>query len=151
MYKKILVPLDGSKLSEAVLKHVVTIATSCQIPEVVLIRIRKPLDNSVRATLNAEIAEELDQAYNDEADSYLRKVAKKLEKKGIGVKVEVFEGDPAEKIIKYSKDNDVDLIIMSTHGRSGFSRIVFGSVADKVLRQTEVPLLLRPASHGGLR
>ena len=148
MYKKILVPLDGSELSEAVLNHVITIATSCQVPEVALIRVREPLDNSVRIALDAEIAEELDQAYNDEAASYLKRIAKKLEKKGVGVKVEVLEGNPAEEIIKYSKSNEVDLIVMSTHGRSGFSRLVFGSVADKVLRQTEVPILLRPAGHG---
>ena len=151
MYKKILVPLDGSELSEAVLNHVIIIATSCQVPEVVLIRVREPLDNSVRVTLDAEIAKELDQAYNDEAASYLKSIAKTLEKKGIGVKVEVLEGNPAEKIIKYSKDNEIDLIVMSTHGRSGFSRIVFGSVADKVLRQTEVPLLLRPAGHSAIK
>ena len=147
MYKKILVPLDGSELSEAVLNHVISIATGCQVPEVILIRVREPLDSSVRVALDPEIAEDLDQAYNDEAASYLEKIAKKLEKKGIGVKLEVLEGNPAEEIIKYSKDNKVDLIVMSTHGRSGFSRIVFGSIADKVLRQTEVPLLLRPAGH----
>ena len=147
MYKKILVPLDGSELSEAVLDHVVTIAKGCQVPEVILIRVRMPLDNSVRIALNPEIAEELDQAYNDEAISYLQKIASKLEKKGINVKVRVSEGNPAEEIIKFSKENKIELIVMSTHGRSGFSRLVFGGVADKVLRQTEVPVLLRPAGH----
>jgi len=147
MYKKILVPLDGSELSEAVLDHVVTIAKGCQVLEVILIRIREPLDNSVKTTLDPEIAEELDQVYNDEAAEYLEKLAKTLEKKGIDVNVEVLEGNPAEEIIKFSKENKIELIVMSTHGRSGFSRIVFGSVADKVLRQTEVPILLRPAGH----
>ena len=145
MYKKILVPLDGSELSESVLNHVVTIATSCQVPEVVLLRVREPLDNSVKIALDPEIAKELDQAYHDEAADYLKRIAKTLEQKGIAVKTEVLAGNPAQEIIKYSRDKDVDLIIMSTHGRSGFSRIVFGSVADKVIRQTEVPVLLKPA------
>jgi len=147
MYKKIIVPLDGSELSESVLDHVITIATSCQVPEVVLIRVREPLDNSVRVALDAEIASELDQAYHDEADNYLKSIAKLLEQKDIAVKTEVLAGNPAKKIIEYSSNNDVDLIIMSTHGRSGVSRIVFGSVADKVIRQTEVPILLKPAGH----
>lgn len=151
MYKKILVPLDGSELSESVLDHVITIATSCQVPEVVLLRVREPLDNSVRVTLDAEIAEELDQAYNDEAANYLKSIAKTLEQKDIAVKVEVLSGNPAEEIIKYSRNTDVDLIIMSTHGRSGVSRIVFGSVADKVIRQTEVPVLLKPAGHSTIK
>ena len=151
MYKKILVPLDGSELSESVLDHVITIATSCQVPEVVLLRVREPLDNSVRVTLDAEIAEELDQAYNDEAANYLKIIAKTLQKKDIPVKTEVLSGNPAEEIIKYSQLSGVDLIIMSTHGRSGFSRIVFGSVADKVIRQTEVPVLLRPAGQSAIK
>ena len=151
MYKKILVPLDGSELSEAILDHVVTIAKGCQVAEVILIRVREPLDNSVRATLDPEIAEELDQAYNDEAAGYLKKIASKLDKKGVSVKIEVLEGNPAEEIIKYSKEDKIELIVMSTHGRSGFSRLVFGSVANKVLRQTEVPVLLRPAGHKAVK
>ena len=78
-------------------------------------------------------------------------MAATLKQKGITAKIEVLSGKPAEEIIKYSKDNNVDLIVMSTHGRSGFSRIVFGSVADKVLRQSEVPLLLRPAGHSSVK
>lgn len=147
MYKKILVPLDGSELSESVLSHVVTIATNCQVPEVVLMRVREPLDQGVRIALDAEIAAELDEAYHNEAANYLEKIATTLKRKGIAVKVEVLSGNPAEEIIKYSQRSGVDLIIMSTHGRSGVSRWVFGSVADKVIRQTEVPVLIRPAGH----
>jgi nucleotide-binding universal stress UspA family protein len=151
MYNKVLVPLDGSELSESVLSHVVTIATSCQVPEVILLRVREPLDKSVIETLDAKIASELDQAYHDEAANYLKIIAKTLKKKDILVKTEVLTGNPAKEIIKYSQSKGVDLIIMSTHGRSGVSRIVFGSVADKVIRQTEVPVLLRPAGHSAIK
>ena len=147
MYKKILVPLDGSELSESVLNHVVTIATGCQVPEVVLTRVREPLDKSVMETLDAKIALQLDEAYHDEAANYLENIATTLKQKGIAVKVEVLSGKPAEEILKYSQRSGVDLIIMSTHGRSGVSRWVFGSVADKVIRQTEIPVLIRPAGH----
>ncbi len=147
MYKKILVPLDGSELSESVLNHVVTIATSCQVLEVVLTRVREPLDKSVKKTLDAKIFSQLDEAYHDEAANYLEEIATTLKRKGIAVKVEVLSGKPAEEILTYSQRSGVDLIIMSTHGRSGVSRWVFGSVADKVIRQTEIPVLIRPAGH----
>jgi len=147
MYKKILVTLDGSELSESILSHVITIATSCQVPEVVLLRVREPLDNKVRVALDPEIVKELDQAYHDEYANYLKGIATTLNKKKITAKTEVLAGDPVKEILKYSKDNNIDLIIMSTHGRSGVSRIVFGSVANKIIRQAEVPILLKPAGH----
>jgi nucleotide-binding universal stress UspA family protein len=145
MYKKILVPLDGSELSESVMEHVITIARGCRVPGVVLVQVREPLDEDVRKALDAKIAAELDQAYRDEAAGYLKKIAARLKKEGITAEIEVLAGNPAEEIIKYAGSSGVDLIIMSTHGRSGFSRWVFGSVADKVIRQTEVPVLIRPA------
>ncbi len=149
MYKKILVPLDGSELSESVLNHVVNIATSCQVPEVVLTRVREPLDTStiMEKYFDAKIASELDEDYHNEAADYLEKMATTLKRDGIVVKGEVLSGDPAEELIKYCKRSGVDLIIMSTHGRSGISRWVLGSVADKVIRQAEVPVLIRPAAR----
>lgn len=147
MYKKILVPLDGSELSESVLSHVVAIATSCKVPEVVLTRVRDPLDKSVRDVMDADIASKLDEAYHDEADNYLKQIAADLIEQGIAAKTVVLSGNPAEEIINYAQGGGVDLIIMSTHGRSGVSRWVFGSVADKVVRHSEVPILIRPAGH----
>jgi len=149
MYKKVLVPLDGSKLSESIIKDVVAVATGCHVPEVVLLKVREPMDSNVRAALDPEIAEELDQAYNNDSVEYLNKVSKKLAKKGVTASVEVLAGNPAEEIINYADKKHVDLIIMSTHGRSGFSRLVFGSVADKVIRQTEKPVLLKPPGKDG--
>ncbi len=147
MYKKILVPLDGSELSESVLSHVIAIATSCKVPEVVLTRVRDPLDKSVRDALDVDIASKLDEAYHDEADNYLKQIAADLIEKGIAAKTVVLSGNPAEEIVNYAQGGGVDLIIMSTHGRSGVSRWVFGSVADKVIRHSEVPILIRPAGH----
>jgi len=144
MYKKILVPLDGSELSESILEHVITIATGCKVPDVVLIRVRNPLDKNTKEALDADIASKLDEAYQEEASNYLDKIVFGLKKKGIDAKAIVLSGNPAEEIIDYVKDSGVDLIVMSTHGRSGVSRWVFGSVADKVIRLSEVPVLIRP-------
>ncbi len=149
MYKKILVPLDGSELSESVLNHVVDIATSCQVPEVVLTRVREPLDTSIimEKYFDAKNASELEEDCHNEAANYLGEIATTLKRKGIAANVEVLRGDPAEELIKYSECSGVDLVIMSSHGRSGISRWVLGSVSDKVIRQTEVPVLIRPAGH----
>jgi nucleotide-binding universal stress UspA family protein len=148
MFKKILVPLDGSELSESALTHVVDITTDCRALEVILMRIREPLDPNVIGTLDAKIAVELDEAYRDEASRYLDKVVATLKEKGISARTEILAGNPAEEIIKYSQKNNVDLIIMSTRGRSGISRWVFGSVAEKVIRNSTVPVLIKPPATG---
>jgi nucleotide-binding universal stress UspA family protein len=112
-------------------------------------RIREPLDPNVIGTLDAKIAVELDEAYRDEASHYLDKVVASLKEKGVAAKTEILAGNPAEEIIKYSQKNNVDLIIMSTRGRSGISRWVFGSVAEKVIRNSTVPVLIKPAAAKG--
>lgn len=77
-----------------------------------------------------------------EAKDYIAKMAKKLNKEVITVKGDTVYGNAAEEILDYAKKNQVDLIIMSTHGRSGISRFAFGSVADRVLRHSTVPVLI---------
>jgi nucleotide-binding universal stress UspA family protein len=93
----------------------------------------------------------LHKAYVDRtADSIRRDIAKNQKKKsgvpresqGIRVSGEVMVGYPAEEILRYADENDIDLILMATHGRSGIRRWVIGSVADKVLRSSRVPVLL---------
>jgi nucleotide-binding universal stress UspA family protein len=145
VYRKILVPLDGSALSESVLEHVVAIASGCKVPEVVLMRVRQSLDETVTNTIDFEIASKLDEAYQEEAVNNLEQVATGLKEKGLLANTIVLTGKPAEEILNYAQSSGVDLIIMSTHGRSGVSRWVLGSVADKVVRHSTVPVLIRSA------
>lgn len=76
-----------------------------------------------------------------EATDYLLKMADNLKKDGVAAETVVVVGWPAEKIMEYSEKNKVDLIIMSTHGRSGITRFTFGSVAEKVSRHSVVPVM----------
>lgn len=76
------------------------------------------------------------------AEDYLTKMANRLKKEGVATHTVVVTGWPADKILDYTDQNQVDLIIMSTHGRSGATRWVFGSVADRVLRHARVPVLM---------
>ena len=145
MYRKILVPLDGSALSESVLEHVIAIASGCKVPEVVLIRVSQPLDQTVTIAVDYETASELDNAHREEAVSYLEQVATGLKEKGLLVNTVVIKGKPAEEILNYAQSSGVDMIIMSSHGRSGATRWVLGSVADKVIRHSTVPVIIEPA------
>jgi len=147
MYQKLLAPLDGSDLAECALSHVKTIAMGCKVAEVVLIGVVEPM-LSVSA-LNAELGREwvsnAQKGMRKASEEYLTKVAEKLKKDGINAKVVVSEGLAADKILEYATRNKVDLIIMSSHGRSGVARWTFGSVADRVVRHATVPVLLAAA------
>jgi nucleotide-binding universal stress UspA family protein len=148
MYKKILVPLDGSELAECTLAHVKAIASGCNVPEVILLRIAEPVSSFVigeLAAANTKLATQVEQydekEHKTQAKQYVAQKADELKKEGIAAQPVVVSGNPADKILDYANENQVDLIIMSTHGRSGISRWAFGSVAEKVVRHATVPVL----------
>jgi nucleotide-binding universal stress UspA family protein len=145
MYKRILVPLDGSQLSECSLEHAKTIAIGCQVSEVVLLRVVTPLSPYVVGTLAVSgeaILRAAELRNQTEVKDYLKKVGDDLRKADIVVQVVSLDGSPAEEILDYAQNNEVDMIIMTTHGRSGPSRWLIGSVADKVIRNATVPVLM---------
>ncbi len=154
MYKKILVPLDGSSSSECILGHVKTIATGCSVPEVILLRVVETATSVIRnfyvpSEWPAEVKAADDKA-KAEAEKYLSGLAGELKQEGIVAKtVSIMSSETDEEILKYATENKVDLIIMSTHGRSGATRWAFGSVADRVIRYSTVPVLI--ASPKGCR
>ncbi|MCS7206450.1 MAG: universal stress protein [Dehalococcoidia bacterium] len=156
-YKRIIVPLDGSPLAEEVLPHAETLASLCQA-EVALVQV-VPLVNQV---LNMGLAggpdvgpyppahiEALTKAMEAEverAKAYLEHTAERLRRKGLRVSTQVRRGDAGEEIVAAAREGQADLIAISTHGRSGLSRLVFGSVAETVIRQAGVPVLvIKPA------
>lgn len=147
MYKKILVPLDGSKLAEAVIPHVEELARGCGVKEVIIFRVCEP--PAVRADFPASIKETWDehvkksmQTAHTQCSLYLTDIEQKLKGTGIVVKTEVFLGKPVNEITSYAEKNGVDLIVMASHGRSGVSKWVFGNTAERVLRATCVPVLM---------
>lgn len=142
MYKKILVPLDGSELAECVLPHVEAVASGSDRGKVVLLRIVEPLPAGTPPAVDFEMVQK---AGVKEAEKYLARIQAKLSKEGLDVEVQVLTGRPAETITDFVQHEKVDLIALATHGRSGISRWVFGSVADKLVRSLSVPvLLIRP-------
>jgi nucleotide-binding universal stress UspA family protein len=145
MYQRILVPLDGSELAECSLEHAKAIARGCNVAEMVLLYVVEPLPADTLAALSEGGADLITKAEleNQQAPfGYLEKLTDKLKKEGIHCRSVVVNGRAAEEILDYSEHNQIDLIIISTHGRSGFSRWLFGSVADKIARHSAIPVLL---------
>lgn len=139
MYKKILVPLDGSELAECVLPHVETITNGCGISEVVFVRVYEPL----RGVDQDYIFTEDDKQKNVEiVTKYLDAVKSKVKYDNAIVSSTVLVGRAPEGIADYANKNDFDLIIIATHGHSGLSRWVWGGVADRILRSASIPVLM---------
>lgn len=132
---KILVPLDGSRLAEVALPEAFDFG--CQGAAVVLLR-------AAEATrLPAADPTESQVTVIREAEGYLESVAARARHSGVRqVETCVWYGPPAESIIEAARVRGADLIVMSTHGRSGLGRFVLGSVAETVLRGTTTPILL---------
>jgi len=144
MYKRILVPLDGSELSESIMAHVKAIAEGCGASEVVLLRVLEPLSSQVAAQTGDILTQNIEEIAKADAADYLSTVAGGLKQEIAGLQTTVLWGKPADEILDYVGNKQVDIIIMSTHGRSGVSRWVFGSVADRVIRHSPVPVLVVP-------
>jgi len=146
MYKKIVVPLDGSELAECVFPHLETIAKGCQSPEVIVVRTVEPLTvpygREVAQFTSLEQVEAFETHQKVDAEKYLKEVVARLKKNGVNARAEVVYGKAGESLGDYVTKNDVDLVIIATHGRSGVSRWVWGSVADRLLRSVSVPVLM---------
>lgn len=147
MYNKILVPLDGSKLAECVLPHLEELTKLNPEAQVILLRICEP--PVILADYPADMPHGWEEHVKQEYDFvqrqckfYLGDIEKQLKSKELKVIAESRLGNPAEQIIECAKDNDVDLIVMASHGRSGIGRWAYGSVAEKVLHSTCVPVLM---------
>jgi nucleotide-binding universal stress UspA family protein len=140
MEQKILVPLDGSALSERAIEPAEKIAKGIGY-EVVLFRV---IDTRLETTLEAEPEQERRVASGiiEKATTYLEGIASRIEGKGIKTRIEVGVGYPHSAILALADKEDVEFIIMSTHGRTGISRALMGSVAEKVVYSTKRPVML---------
>jgi nucleotide-binding universal stress UspA family protein len=139
MYKRILVPLDGSPLAAGILPHVSGLAKSLGA-EMVLLRVAFarifPGTNPIQTQVTAV----------QEAEDYVVGLAEDLQLQGIKAEAKVRYGEPVEEILDHVVWDHIDLIAMATHGRTGVMRVVMGSVAEQVLRRTSVPMLVHRVS-----
>lgn len=141
MYRRVLVPLDGSELAEAILPFAEQVAGPLDA-EVILVRVVEPVSAAEAVALAGVVAPDTFAVREIEAKRYLHEVERRLSKKGLRVRTRIALGPPAEAILGAVQTSGVDLVAMTTHGRSGLGRALFGSVAESVLRASPVPVLL---------
>jgi nucleotide-binding universal stress UspA family protein len=140
MYKKILVPLDGSDLARRALDEAEKLGKAFD-SEIVLFQVVHFMPIYGSPELVAPLI--VDERQKESAEKYLLSLAGDLEKRGFRASAVVKTGQQvALEIIEFAKESRVDLIVMSTHGRSGITRWVLGSTALKVLTRAETPILL---------
>jgi len=144
MYKKILVPMDGSALAENAIPHVEAIATGCHVTDVVLIRVLEhlPVSSGGRYLPTGKVLQDIEDGMKKEAKEYLDFMQRRLKDKGITAQTDILVGKSAEVIADYAEKNDVDLIVMTTHGFSGVTRWAMGNTADRLLHTSCVPVLM---------
>jgi nucleotide-binding universal stress UspA family protein len=140
MYKRVVVPLDGSPLAEGILPLILEIGGALDL-EVILLRVvqwRPPeAIESGRYGIIDDVPTQI-----AKAEAYLAPIVAGLCERGARARSVVREGDPVREILAGAATADADLIAMTTHGRSGLGRLLFGSVAEAVLRRAEIPVFL---------
>jgi nucleotide-binding universal stress UspA family protein len=146
MYRKIVVPLDGSALAEDVLSHVVELVRD-RDSQVYLLSITPMMKAVIPPFMDLRFRGEERKRVERELREYLRVVAKRLDQVAVDVQINVRFGRPADEILTFVDQVGADLVAMSAHGRSGIGRWVFGSVTDRVLRATKCPVLLVRGPH----
>ena len=142
MYHCILVPLDGSKRAEAILPHVEELALRFEA-KVVFMRVVEPPP----ITTDSEIPylegfQEQMEEITKQADLYLKTIRGEFREKGIKAGTQIVHGPVVDGIISTAETQAADLIALTSHGRSGLSRVFYGSIAAGILHRADRPLLL---------
>jgi nucleotide-binding universal stress UspA family protein len=147
MYKKVMVPLDGSKLAECIFPHLETVVKGCkETPDVVLVQavepISVPVGREVSQFSSINQVKEFEGHRKTDAEKYLKDKVAYLAGRGIDAKEEIIFGKAGDALTDYVKKNEIDLIVIATHGRSGIKQLVLGSVAEHLIHSVTVPVLM---------
>ena len=143
MFQKVLVPLDGSKLAECALPSVRNLGRGGFVGEVVLLNVVEIPATWIEGIDYVAIKD----ASLKQSTKYLAELKAQLEVDGLPVTTEILEGVTSHVIVDYAMQHGVDLIVIGTHGYTGMKKLMFGSVALRVLHDAHCPvLLIRPES-----
>jgi nucleotide-binding universal stress UspA family protein len=141
MFNNILVPLDGSELAERVLPLVGHVASRSAI-NLHLVRVVNPIPPGVLVSAVPYVNQEMVDAEFAAASAYLEKMRNQLTEQGFTVQAKQLVGDPASGLLDYEHSGPIDLVAMCSHGRTGLARFALGSVAERLIRYGEAPVLL---------
>jgi nucleotide-binding universal stress UspA family protein len=149
MSQRLLVPLDGSALAESALPWAAQLARTHDASVVLARVVPWPMAFWTAGYISAQLYDEVQAAEHDAANAYLRKVQARLRADRIPVETLVRNGFPGESILELAEQCGAAAIVMATHGRGGISRLVVGSVAEHVVQDATIPVLLVPAHAAG--
>lgn len=136
MYDEILVPTDGSRAADRAVEHAIDLAKQYDARLHALYVVDANAYSTLEAGTDVVIS-----ALEEEGEEAVSDVADRAEEEGIETATEVITGTVHRSIIEYADDNDVDLIVMGTHGRRGIDRYLLGSVTEKVVRTADMPVM----------
>lgn len=142
MYKRILVPLDGSNRAEQILGHVEGLALANRSLVILLQVVQPEIISDGYKSVMIRQTEETNQRRQEEVKGYLSKIASKLRQKGINTQIVVEAGAVVATILRVAQSEKAELIAMASHGRTGLARVFYGSVAAGILQMVDRPLLL---------
>lgn len=137
MYEKILIPTDGSQDMETIAEHGVTLATQLGAE----IHVLHVVDDRAYASVPEDARSQVRETLEADAEDATKALATRALDAELSVTREIRWGNPPASIIAHAAEYDIDLIIMGTHGRTGYDRYLLGSVAEKVVRAAPVPVL----------
>ncbi|WP_049987112.1 universal stress protein [Halobellus rufus] len=138
MYDRILVPTDGSECADRAVAHALDIAAQYDAE----LRVLSVIDSrDVSHSAPAISAEQIEKTLRERAESIVADVADRAEEAGVQVVTAVEPGIPDDVVVDYAEENDCDLIVMGTHGRTGIQRYLLGSVTERTVRRSSVPVL----------
>ncbi|MGZ3882492.1 MAG: universal stress protein [Flavisolibacter sp.] len=141
LYRNILIATDGSEYTKKAVDYGIDIASNAGEKLHVIYVV------DTRAYSSIPLSAPMEYAYSilrQEGDTAIKYVADRAEAAGLEVEGIIAQGHPAEEIIKYAEKNSIDLIVMGTLGKSGLDRFLLGSVADKVIRNSRIPVIAVP-------
>ncbi|HZT05898.1 MAG TPA: universal stress protein [Chloroflexota bacterium] len=144
MIDKIMVPTDGSKLSEAAAPAAIELAAAqgARITFVQVVQYLEWLTLGPEAYLSADVYQQMMDAQDHDARENLRALAARAQDRGVPVEMALLHGSPAAQLLEFEAESRPGLVVMATHGRSGLTRFALGSVADRILREGVAPALL---------
>jgi nucleotide-binding universal stress UspA family protein len=155
MFKRLLVPLDGSRLSSRAIVYATEVARHFGA-EITLLHVVHPttpvpvttgmVPGDTEITIQAAL--EADKKNVSSAKRYLRGKVRSIRNTGLSGSYEVIRGNPTQSILDFAKKYKIDLVIMTTHGKGGLKRVIMGSVADRIIRESGKPVLVvRPQKN----
>lgn len=137
MYDDILVPTDGRGGMERVTDHALALAELCGAT----VHVLYVVDETAYATVPDDARERVREALEGDGQSATKAISERALERDLDVHREIRWGDPAVAIVAYAVENDVDLVVMGTRGKTGFERYLLGSVAEKVVRVSPIPVV----------